>query len=285
MNPDSKIQSFGILAVGVALAAGLLSACGGSSKASSAQTTTTVVNAGARRFSGGGLPGASGTVAAIDASSMEVQNPQTGQVTVKWTPSTVFTKTVDMAASSITAGECVTVIGTTSGGHLTARSVMISQATAAGSCTGRFGPRRSGQGGFPTGSSPNFRARGSTPRSVPSALANLGLVNGKVTSVSGESMLVYGISSSGFARRGSAGSTPPTSVAATSITVGLSSSTTYSETQAAAAGDLAVNDCVTANGTSDSTGAITARSVRITSTGGHSCSGALPGGAAGSSNG
>ncbi len=48
---------------------------------------------------GGSFPGASGSVAAITGSSMEVQNQQTGQVTVSWTSSTTFSKTVTLSAA------------------------------------------------------------------------------------------------------------------------------------------------------------------------------------------
>jgi hypothetical protein len=66
----------------------------------------------------------------------------------------------------------------------------------------------------------------------------------------------------------------------------VNSSTAYSETASTAAGSLAVGDCVTAIGTADSTGAVTARSIRIASTGRQSCSNGLGGfGGGGTSNG
>jgi hypothetical protein len=109
-----------------------------------------------------------------------------------------------------------------------------------------------------------------------------------VTSVSPSSLVIYGISSSGFSRPRSRAksSTPPTSVKSTSVTVGLTSSTAYTETQSAAASSLAVGDCVTAVGSTDTTGAVTARTIRITSTGGQSCSSGVAGfGGGGASNG
>ena len=57
---------------------------------------------------------ATGSVAALQASSMEVQNPSTGQTTVSWTTSTQFSKTVSQTIGSLAAGECVTVTGTPS---------------------------------------------------------------------------------------------------------------------------------------------------------------------------
>ena len=38
--------------------------------------------------------GATGSVAALSTSSMEVQNASTGQTTVSWTPTTQFSRTV-----------------------------------------------------------------------------------------------------------------------------------------------------------------------------------------------
>ena len=99
-------------------------------------------------------------------------------------------------------------------------------------------------------------------------------------------MVINGISSSGFggARSGTQTSTPPTSIKTTTVKIGLQGSTTYTETQSTAASSLAVGDCVSAVGSTDSTGAVTARTVRITSTGGQTCSsgfGGFAGGGAG----
>ena len=69
--------------------------------------------------------------------------------------------------------------------------------------------------------------------------------------------------------------------ASANVTVALSSSTTYTETQPAASSNLAVGDCVTATGTPGSTGAVTATAVRITSTGGQTCTAGFPGGGRG----
>jgi hypothetical protein len=69
------------------------------------------------------------------------------------------------------------------------------------------------------------------------------------------------------------------------VKVTTSSSTTYKESQGAASSALAVGDCVTAAGSNDSTGAVTASSVQITSTGSSSCTsgfGGVGGGGSGS---
>ncbi len=209
---------------------------------------------------------------------MEVQSQQTGQTTVSWTSATTFTKTASLTAASVSAGDCVTVVGSTSTGKLVANTVMVSKPASSGGCTagGRFGAGgRGGAGAFRGGTTPNG---GSLPRrpsgSVPSGATGFGFASGKVTSVSPSSLVIDGISSSGFggARTGTRPSTPPTSIKTTTVTIGLQGSTTFTETESTAATSLAVGDCVTAVGSSDSTGAVTARTVRITSTGGQTCS-------------
>jgi hypothetical protein len=102
--------------------------------------------------------------------------------------------------------------------------------------------------------------------------------------VTADTLAIYGFSSAGFTP-GSQSSSSPTSVKDTTVTVGLSSSTTYTETRTAAAASLAVGDCVTATGATGSTGAVAASTVRITSTGGQTCTTGFGGLGGGSSNG
>ena len=260
----------------VAIAAASLAGCLALAGVAGAATTTTSPP-GARAF-----PGASGSVAAIAGSSMEVQNQQTGQVTVNWGPSTSFTQTVTVPASSVAVGDCVTVTGSSSKGTITATSVGISQAVS-GKCTGEAfggGQRRGGftppPGGFARGQRPG----GFTPPSGGSGTARrfgtpggIAFASGKVTKVTAEGLAVSGISSAAFAKAAKKTTKPtkPAAVKTTTTKVRLTSSTTYTESQAATSTNLAVGDCVTAAGSSDSTGAVTASTVRITSTGGKSC--------------
>ena len=272
--PIRNNRVLGVLATGSALAL-TLGACGGGSANASKASPTTAPASGARGGSGQNFPGATGTVAAITGSSIEVQNPQSGQVTVNWTTSTLFTKTVDVTESSVKAGDCVTATGSTATGTFVATSVTITQPDSSGSCS-----RVRGAGGLGGGGVGFFRGGGGTPpssipnRSLPAGAANFGFASGKVTSLSPTSLVVYGFSASGFAGRGrgsASTSTPPTTVPATDVTVDVNPSTTYSETHSATSGDLAVNDCVTAAGTADDTGAITARTIRITPMGPNGC--------------
>jgi hypothetical protein len=92
---------------------------------------------------------------------------------------------------------------------------------------------------------------------------------------------------SGFSS-GTIGKTPPKKGAKTKtvksspVLVSVAGSTTYTETQAVNSATLAVGDCVTAAGSTDTTGTVTAAVIQITSTGGASCTASgFPGGVTG----
>lgn len=279
---------------GLALAVALAACGSGSSKPSTASAPTTAAGASGAGAIGGAsggrvFPGASGSVAAINGTSMEVQNPASGQTTVDWTGSTRFTRVATVTAAALTPGACVTVVGQTTNGVFTARTVSIAPAVTGGSCPGPgafFGRPGGFRAGFgPSGSSPS----GSLP--APGARrafagTNAGLVAGQVVSVQAPTLVVHGSRLNGFRFRSSSTSVPPTTTAGSDISVTLAATTVYSETSSTTASALAVGDCVVANGSADSTGAIAARAVRITSTGGQSCpttgfglgGGAAPGG-------
>ncbi len=245
----------------------------------------------------GSFPGASGSVAAITGSSMEVQSEQSGQVTVNWSTSTTFSETVAVAASSVAAGDCVTVTGTVAKKtkKLTAKTVTISQPTAGSCSTGGFGGAGGAGGGggrFGGGTPPSGGTRpsgaaggsGEAPAGGPGGGAgrpttsNTGFASGTVKTVTSSTLTITGISSaafSGTAPKKGAKSSASTKKAATpkttTVKIALASSTTYTEGQSAASSALAVGDCVTATGSDDSTGAVSATSVHITSTGGKTC--------------
>jgi len=232
------------------------------------------------------LSGASGSVAALSTSSMEVQAPNTGQTTVNWTGTTQFSKTVSEAVSSLAAGDCVSVTGTASKSSKTtiaARSITIFTPSSTGACTG---PSRAG-GGASTGAGGfGFRAGGTRP-SFPAGsqrrfpgLASLSIASGKVTGVSGSSLSMSGtLRTPGSLTRptksSSSKNSKPVAPKTASLKITTSGSTTLTATQSAAVGDLAIGDCVSAFGSTASNGAVTATTVRITSTGGTSCTGAF----------
>lgn len=279
------------------LAIGLAACGGGHATSSTARRSATAgpsSSSGSAGGSGGGggaggglrgrahLPGAFGKVAALTGKSMEVQNQQTGQVTVSWTTSTTFSETVSESIAAVRTGDCVTATGTDHGNALTATAVTVRKPTN-GSCArgpGRFGARGSGRSRPPvaggSGSRPSF-AGNSGSRHFPGAgsaggqAKDFGLASGRVTSVGTNEVVV-----SGFVFGGSAGHAPTshssvTSPPTTTVDIHVSGSTTFRTTKATTAKALAVGDCVTATGKAGTTGAVTASRVSITSTGGGKC--------------
>ncbi len=250
---------------------------------------------------------ASGNVAALSGSSMEVQNPSSGQTTVSWTSTTSFSKTVSKAVNTLAAGDCVSVTGTASKKSKTtiaARSISVTTPASNGSCTG-FGTARNANGasgaprtgafapgggagferGGTGGSRPSFPGGGSGSSNFRRQLASLSLASGAVTAVHGSTVTVSGVKVSlgSFPGRGSTNSKTssqrkkPVAPKKEKLTITTSSSTTVSATQSALSTDLAVGDCVSAFGPGASNGAVTATTVRITSTGGRTCTAARGG--------
>ena len=284
-----------ILGTGAAtlLAAGIL----GSSASAGAATTTIRPIA------------AIGSVAALSASSMEVQNPTSGQTTVNWTATTTFSKSVTEPASAVAVGDCVTATGLASKKSKTtiaARSITVSTPSAGASCstangpgfrsgTGPGGPPaggfrfRGGSGGgapqnFPEGGARLVPGSGSAGKNFRTQFANLDITSGKVTAVDGSTLTISGISLSpgSFTPGKSSGKNKqPAKPKTETLKLTTSSSTTVHTTQSVTSGALAVGDCVSAFGPPATNGSITASTVRITSTGGGSCTGGFGGGGGG----
>jgi hypothetical protein len=258
------LAGLGIVVLGV-------TACGGSSgnaatpaatiASSAAPGSSPTPTAGQTAF-----PGVVGTAAAVSGSSLEVQNPTSGQVTVTFTASTPITDTVSVTAKDVTVGSCVTVVGkpSTTGSaatSVTATSVTIS-APVKGNCTGAGGFGGGGFGGGGAGATPrpSFSAR-PRPTGSRGAFGNgtFGGANGKVTSVSASGFVVQGRN-----RAASSGT-------ATDITVITTSASKYLKTVTASASALKVGLCITAVGTANSIGAVAARSIRISQPGPSGC--------------
>lgn len=253
-----------------------------------------------------GGSGASGNVAALSATSMEVQNASSGQTTVSWTATTQFSKTVTESVSSVAVGDCVTATGTASKKSKTtiaARSITVSTPSSSGACGAGAGAfTRTGAGGAPggapgggpagggfgfrtgsaganSGTRPSFRAGGAAGGNFRTQLANIDIASGKVTAVDGSTLSITGISISpgSFAGRqkptGKSTSKPktPPKPKTEKLKVTTTSSTPVSTTQTVASDALAVGDCVAAFGPAASNGSVTATTVHITSTGGGTC--------------
>ena len=206
---------------------------------------------------------ASGSVASITGTSMEVQSASAGQTTVNTTPSTTFSQTLTVTQSAIVVGGCLTVTGTpakSSKTTITARSVSISQPSSSGTCAsgagsgfGRGGfPGRGAQGGggFPGGGCwVDSRAEAGANGRGPFAGGTFAFAKGKVTAVTGSSVTMSGTLRSGFGQAPKSKNTKKPSTPKTQqLTVTLSKSTTLSETQSTSFSALAVGDCVNAFG-------------------------------------
>ncbi len=96
--------------VGAAALAATTAACGSTSSAptSGAVTTAPKSRASARRPAV--LPAASGIVAAVGPTSIQVQNSTTGEVTVDWSSTTRFQVTTMESPSALAVGTCVSAV-------------------------------------------------------------------------------------------------------------------------------------------------------------------------------
>lgn len=253
----------GRVIVGIA-GVSLLAACSSATAGSHASTTPPAApatqgqgNGGSGGGGGFGVrgargPAAAGTVAAITGTTMQVQNPQAGQVAVTWTASTKFTHQVAVTLAGVKVGDCVTAIGA-SGTSIDASSFpATSLVVGTGACGVFNGQRPSGRpSGFPSGARPSGFPSGRRPSGFPSGRLRSGAVaSGKVTSITGQTVVIAGrqFGSSGTASR----------------TVTVTSSTKITTDAATSAASVKVGKCVTAQGKADSTGAVTATQVRIT---------------------
>ncbi|MGH8962349.1 MAG: hypothetical protein ACRDWT_14355 [Jatrophihabitantaceae bacterium] len=251
----------------------LLSACGGATAGTGVSTPPSSTSssgasgAGPARTGNVG-PAASGLVAQISGTTMQVQNQQSGQVAVTWSASTRFTQTVPAALAAVHVGDCLVAVaasGTASTAtSFTAMTIAVS-APVNGSCTG--GGARTGQrpSGFPSGQRPSgFPSGGRRPSGAPSGTAGRSgfgaFATGKVTAVSGSSVV---LAAQSFGSQGT-GTTTKTVIAGSTTKI-----TTESGATAAA---LKVGRCVSAQGKAGSSGAVAATRVQITDATNGQCS-------------
>ena len=250
-----------------AAAALTLSACGTSGTPTASQSGSPAPSPSAAAAGGSSPraaargPAASGLIAAVSGSTLQVQNAQVGQVAVTWTAATKFTQQVTLSLGSIKAGDCATAAataGSPTAASFTATTVTVSQAVN-GRCFGGFGG-----GAVPSpGSSFSPRPRPSGTRSFarPSGAARTGaFATGSVVSVSGSTIVV---ASRSFGP--GAGASPAASVGTTTNkTVTLTSATKITTVRSATAAAATVGRCVTAEGKADSTGTVAATSIAVT---------------------
>jgi hypothetical protein len=205
------------------------------------------------------MPGANGKVAAVDGSTAQVQGAD-GQVAVSWDASTTFTKDVDATLADVSVGSCV-VVGPS--GEPSSSSTPVTEVTAAsvritprtdGSCgLGLRGPGGPGGTGS-TGEGPQLN--GTPPSDAPD-----GAQRPQIRAMAGAIGEVTAVSATGF----TVDSVMPGSSDGdkTSVTVTVDGSTTYTTTAAGAGADVKVGVCLAATGTTDQTGAVTAKTVNL----------------------
>ena len=238
-----------------------VTACGSSGGNTTPQATSSSP-APASSSSRQAFPGVTGTAAAVSGSSMEVQNPTSGQVTVTFTAATAITDEVAATSKDVTVGSCVTVASQAAASGTASRSVTATTVTVSapvkGSCTaGGFGGFRGGPGGNAS-PRPSF-----SPRPRPSGSRGFGAgggfggANGKVTSLSASGFVVQG--------RDPAANTDIT------VTVTTTSTTKYLKDVTAHSSALKVGECILAVGTTNSIGSVAARTIRISQPGPNGC--------------
>ncbi|RNL78669.1 hypothetical protein [Nocardioides marmorisolisilvae] len=277
----------GVLLVGA-------SACGSKSNDNG---TTNTSNAGPQTTqnngNGGQFPGASGKIAEVDGSTAQVQSQQNGQVAVTWNSHTTFTQQVAAKQSDVKVGDCVVAMpsqsDTSSSDSTSTDDTKVTAATVritstSGDCTTGFG----GPGG---GQRPNFNGTppSGAPSNLPSGAPTNGTGRGQFRGSFGAVGKVTAVSGSGFkveaTRPGGTGSSDTTT---TSVAVTTTSSTTFTTNAKASASDVKTGGCMTAQGTTDSTGAVTAKTVALSAAVDGECGGGFfrsrnggPGGASG----
>ena len=295
--PISAIRLFAGATAALAVA-GTLVACSsaktsGSGAAATSQPAPASSGSSSSSSSGarparGVRPAAQGTIAALAATSMEVQSPQSGQVTVTFGPKTAFTQTSAAAKASVVVGTCVAAVAARSQSSgsaapstpapsasppvrvtsFTAATVVITR-PANGTCNGGFGglngsaaPSGAPSGAFPSGAPSGGFGRGGFGGFAARA-------TGKVTAVTASTMTVVGSTRSG----------PIT------YTVSVDPSTMYTATGSATSASLAVGKCVIAFGSTDSTGAVAATRIAVSPASSSGCTVGFgrgrPGGASG----
>jgi hypothetical protein len=241
-----------LAALGAAGAVGIAAgACGGSSVASTTQPAT-APSSGAKTPSS--VPGASGTIAAVNGATLEVQNAQTGQVAVTYSPTTVIRQTTTATVAAVTVGSCISAFGTpastsssgaTAGGPITATTVSVSQPTNGTCARGGFGGRPGGTPGSGSRPAGGFGGGGGTRPGG----GSFGAASGQVTAMSATTLTVDEVN--------------PQTQKTTSATVTLTGTTVFTTTGTGTASAIVVGQCARAARTADQTGTIAATSLTI----------------------
>jgi hypothetical protein len=252
-----RMMTMPLMALALLLVA---SGCGSSPAATGSSSPEQSQQAGQSPQGGGQqgrMPGANGTIVDVSGSTMQVQDMRSDQVAVTWTGKTSFTREAGGALSDIAVGDCVMVTSDATGSassvptKVTATSVRVTKPTG-GSCTIGGGGRGGLGSGRPGGAPPGGANGGPSgrPSGRPGGRPVGAGVFGAVKAMAGGG---FTVTSQGFGQ----------DTASTSVTVTTTSRTTVSRTVAATSKAVATGLCVSARGTTDDTGAVTATSVAL----------------------
>ena len=215
------------------------------------------------------LPGVSGLIAAIQGTTLQVQDTSS-QTAVVYTAATKITQTVAARRSELAVGQCVSVRSVaadpaaspeTAGAGVTAASVTISSPVN-GSCTVGFG---GGFGGGPGRVRPSGAPAFVRPSGAPRAGGFRGGRGtfGTVAAITGTS---FTVAAARFGRPGTAAPLVPAPVVVTTT-----AGTTFDKQVRVTAAALKTGLCVTARGPQDSSGTVTATSLALRPAIGGSC--------------
>ncbi len=282
----------------VAAAATLaLAACGSGTSSGSATAAAGATRAaggnGGFGGGGGGAPGASGLIADIQGSTLQVQS-STDQTAVVYTSSTKITTQVTTTATTVKVGDCVSARAATTPGagstgsstgaptqpsEIAATTVSI-LSTGGNGCTsvtngfgGGFGGGSGGGGtrpsGFPSGRPSNAPGNGAG-RAGGFGFAAIGAV----TAVANGQFTV----ASTVRDFGSTSASPAASPSTRPVTVTWTAATTFETTQATTAKAIKVGECARAIGKTDDTGTVTATSLALSPAVNGQCTSAVLGG-------
>jgi hypothetical protein len=252
------------LAAGAAAVISLVAAGGMGGGIAAASTTPTTASGPPAAF----RPAASGMIASVSGNVLEVQSPQSGQTTVNVSSKTAITATVSVSESDVAKGTCISATGTKgSGGAVDATAVSLFAATK-GECTRGFGAGGVGRPGGGTfrfrGGTPPGGTSGTRPRTTFKRPANFASAMGKVTSKSGTKIGVEAVTVT-FAKGKVTTKTGPK-------TVDVSKSTKYTKTERSTTSALKVGECVTATGSTNNIGAVSATTLIVTPATSSGCS-------------
>jgi len=260
----------------------------------------------------GALPFASGKLGAVSGSTLQVEG-RNGNRSVVVNGSTDYQQTKAATISDVKSGACMRAVGTGSDADgITATTVALSEPQGKKGCTQATafrGNRRNGTNGqganganggpggnfpgggrvFNGGTLPDGQAlpNGQTPGgTLPDGTTrpNFAITFGTVKSVSGDTITVKAQippqpaqntspTTAPANTKSAASATKPAKTTTQTVSITVDPNTIWTQTVSATQKDLAVGSCVTATGTVDSVGTVTAKQVTISQPQNGSCTG------------